>query len=181
MDPRNAVEGYASNESPQRYRIAQVLRPQPYGTRYQLRGSTDPDYELGDVVERVTIVSLDPVSHTYFHSLQEADQLYADLCTRLIQEACQWFCDPAWTPLEGVADITMTDDQIREAIRTLDLGENKREADRVQKIRYVLSDLPWNRQRALIERLYALRREFRFEKLGPVSANTSPPRPAEAA
>ena len=60
----------------------------------------------------------------------------------------------------------LADALVRESIQNLDLGENKREADRTAKPRYVLSDLPWSEQRALIERLYALRREFQFEKLG---------------
>ena len=168
LDPRNDPGGYVAGEPPQRYRIREILRPQPFGTRYEIRGSVDPEYELGDVVERVTSVATDPVNHMSYHSLQEADQLYADLCARTIQEACRWFYDPTWEPMAGVMDIVLTDDQVRDSIRTLDLGENKREADRMGKERYVLSDLPWVRQRALIEQLYALRREFAFEKLGPV-------------
>ena len=168
MDSRNDPAGYSQDDPPQRYRIRQVVRPAPFGTRYLIRGTTDPEYELGEVVERVTKTACDPVNGTYYHALQEADQLYADLCTREIQEACRWFYDPTWTPLAGVADIVLTDDQIRESIHTLDFGENKREADRMGKKRFALSALPWVRQRALIERLYRLRREFAFEKLGPV-------------
>jgi len=168
VDARNDPHGYAAGESPQRYRIREVVRPRPFGARYQLRGSADPDYELGDVVERTTLVSFDSVTHSYYHSLSEPDQLFADLCARITQDACRWFYDRTWEPLEGVADIVISDEQVQEAIQNLDLGENKREADRTAKPRYVLSDLPWNEQRALIERLYALRRKFEFEKLGPV-------------
>lgn len=170
MDARNDPRGYTAGEPPQRYRIRDVVRPKPFGARYQLRGTFDPSYELGDVVERMTTVSFDTVTHSYFHALSDSDQLFADLCARLTQDACRWFYDRNWTPLGGVPDIAISDEQVREAIQNLDLGENKREADRTSKPRYVLSDLPWSEQRALIERLYALRREFQFEKLGPVSA-----------
>jgi hypothetical protein len=169
LDPRNDPLGYAVGEPPQRYRIREIVRPQSFDTRSQLRGSVDPEYELGDVIERFTVVTCDPLNHRYYHSLHESDQLFADLCARLIQEACRWFYDRTWEPLSGVPGVTMTDDDVREAIRRLDLGENKREADRAGKQRYALSDLPWNRQRALIERLYVLRQEFHFEKLGPAS------------
>ena len=169
VDPRNDPAGYPPSEPPQRYRIREVVRPRPFGARYQLRGSHDPEYELGDVVERVTSVSFDTVNHAYYHSLHEADQLYADLCARITQEACRYFYDPTWEPMAGVDDIAISDDEVRESVRRLDLGENKREADRTFKPRFVLSDLPWAEQRALVERLYALRREFQFEKIGAVS------------
>jgi hypothetical protein len=168
LDPRNDPAGYPATEPPQRYRIREVVRPRPFGARYQLRGTGDPEYELGNVVERMTSVSFDTINHAYYHALHEADQLYADLCSRTAQEACRWFYDPEWQPMPGVADIAITDDEVRESIRRLDLGENKREADRTFKPRFVLSELPWTEQRSLIERLYALRREFQFEKLGPV-------------
>lgn len=167
MDTRNDPAGYPYGERPQRYRIRQVVQPGVLGSRYQLRGTADPDYRLGEVVERVTTVSVDPVNHRSYHALQEADQLFADLCTRTVQEACRWFYDDGWEPMKGVPDIQFTDDQVRESIERLDLGENKREADRIGKRRYVLTDLPWPQQRALVEQLYALRREFGFEKLGP--------------
>lgn len=167
MDPRNDPEGYPHGERPQRYRIREVLMPSVPRSRYQLRGTSDPDYALGPVVERNTVVSVDPVNHRAYHALQEADQLFADLCTRLVQDACRWFYDPAWKPLKGVDDMVLTDEQVRESIERLDLGENKREADRTGKARFVLTDLPWPQQRALVEQLYALRREFGFEKLGP--------------
>lgn len=167
MDTRNDPAGYAERERPQRYRIREVLQPRVIGGRYQLRGTEDGPYELGACVERVTVVSMDPVNHRHYHALQEADQLFADLCTRLVQEACRWFYDEQWESLPGVPDLVLTDEQVRTSIERLDLGENKREADRVGKVRYVLTDLPWQRQRALIEQLYALRREFGFEKLGP--------------
>jgi len=168
VDTRNDPTGYPHGEPAQRYRIREVLEPAGYGSRYQLRGTADPEYRLGRVVDRVTVVSVDPVNHRSYHALQEADQLFADLCTRLVQEACRWFYDPDWEPMTGVADIVLSDDDVRESIRRLDLGENKREADRIGKARYVLTDLPWAQQRALIEQLHALRREFGFEKLGPV-------------
>jgi hypothetical protein len=166
VDTRNDPAGYPHGERPQRYRIREVLMPAVPRSRYQLRGTSDPDYALGPVVERVTVVSVDPVNHRVYHALQEADQFYADLCTRVVQEACRWFYDPDWEPMDGVADIRLTDDEVRESIERLDLGENKREADRTGKARYVLTDLPWPQQRALVEQLHALRREFGFEKLG---------------
>lgn len=167
-DDRNDPAGYEADEPPYRYCIREVLSPKPFGSRYQLRGTVDPEYVLGDVVERVTNLAYDTKNHKWYHGLQEDDQLYADLCTRVVQEACRWFYDPTWTPMPGVADIVLTDDEVRASVTKLDLGENKREADRIDKPRYVLTDLPWVRQRALIEQLYALRREFAFEKLGPV-------------
>ena len=167
MDTRNDPEGYAYGERPQRYRIREIVHPVPWGSRYQLRGTIDPEYRLGGVVDRVTAVSVDPVNHRSYHALHEADQLFADLCTRIVQEACRWFTDDQWEPMPGVPDIVLTDGEVRESIHRLDLGENKREADRIGKARYVLTDLPWTQQRALVEQLYALRREFGFEKLGP--------------
>ena len=170
MDGRNDPNGYDPGEQPQRYRIREVVRPNVVGSRYQIRGSVDPEYELGDVVERVTVPSHDPVTHRVHHALQEPDQLYADLCARRVQEACEWFYDPAWKPLAGVPDIVLTDDEIRTSIHTLNHGENKREGVRTSKPWYDLEALPWVRQRALIEQLYALRREWGFQKLGPVTA-----------
>lgn len=166
VDPRNDPAGYEIDEAPRRYRIRQVARPVPFGSRYQLRGSHDPAYELGEVVDRSTTVAYDSITHSYYHALAEQDQLYADLCTRVVQEACRWFYDRNWTPMPGVDDLLVSDEQVAESVRRLDLGENKREADRTGKPRYVLTDLPWAEQRSLVERLYALRREFAFEKLG---------------
>lgn len=168
LDPRNDPHGYDPGEIPQRYRIRERISPVTYGTRYELRGGKTPPYELGEVVERKTFPATDPITHRIHHALDERDQLYADLCAELVQEACEWFYTPTWQPLEGVDHIRLTDDQIRDSIRTLDLGENSREAVRMAKPRYVLTELPWVRQRALIERLYALRERFAFEKLGPV-------------
>lgn len=183
IDPRNDPGGYPANEPPQRYRIREVVSPQAPTVRYMIRGTDDPEYRLGPVREHLTTIAFDPVNHRFYHALAESDQLFADLCARVVQEACRWFFDPGWEPMTGVQDITLTDGQVRESIRKLDLGENKREADRAGKQRFVLSDLPWSRQRALIERLYALRREFGFEKLGqawpPRSEVVPPPRETE--
>lgn len=167
-DGRNDIDGYDEGERPQRYRIRELLSPKPFGTRYEIRGSEDPEYELGEIVERVTIVQKDPVNGRWYHSIQEADQLYADLCSRLIQRACGWFYDKDWVPLLGAPDIRMTDAEIADSIHRLNHGENRREGVRMDKPWYDLESLPLKHQRCLIEQLYALREKFGFLKLGPV-------------
>lgn len=164
---RNDPNGYEDDEKPQRYRIRLVLSPQPPPSAYELRGSADPDYELGEVVTRQTIVSKDPVTHRSHHSVHPDDQLYANLCTRLVQRACEYFYEPVWVPMLGAPDIRLTDDEVRESIHRLNLGENKREGVRTGKPWYDLERLPWRQQRALIEQLYAVRAKFAFEKFGP--------------
>ena len=167
-DPgRNDPAGYESVEPPQRYRIREVLGS-PIGSRYQLRGFTDPEYTLGEVVERQTSPTFDQVTKRYHHALNERDQFYADLCTRLVQRACGWFYDAEWVPLLGAPDIRMTDDQVQTSIFRLNHGENEREGVRMGKPWYDLEKLPWKYQRALVEQLYALRAKFAFEKLGPI-------------
>lgn len=165
QDARNNVEGYDNDEKPRRYQIREVLTPTPYKTTYQLRGFDIPPYQLGDIVERKTNLAIDPVNHRFYHSLQDEDQLYSDLVATTIQRACGFFYDPEWEPLHGIPDIIMSDDAIRESIHRLNHGENQREADRTGKAYYDLEALPWGQQRALVENLYAIRREFGFEKL----------------
>ncbi len=165
VDARNDPAGYEKDEQPRRYRIRAVVSPVSFGERYQIRGALDPPYELGEVVERETVVTQDPPNHRFYHSLAKEDQLYADLCTRIIQRACEYFYKKDWVPLLGAPDIRLTDAEVRESISRLDLGENAREAVRTSKPRYVLTDLPWQQQRALVEQLYALRAKWSFEKL----------------
>lgn len=182
LDQRNDPAGYPPGETPQRYRIRKVVRgglDSMSGSgayRYQLRGTTDPEYVLGDVEEHQTIVTFDPHLRTFFHGLAPEDQLYADLCTRLVQRACSYFYDMNWTPMPHTT-ATVSDQQVHDSIHTLDLGENRREALRMDKPRWDLTKLPWQEQRALVMALYALRDEWGFEKLGPVENGTPAPDP----
>lgn len=182
VDPRNDPDGYALDEPPQRYLIRRVaagglaamgINGTP-GSRYQIRGTVDPAYQLGEVEEHQTVVTFDGKVKRWFHALAEEDQLYADLCTRIIQRSCGYFFDKDWAPTPH-AGVVVTDAQVRESIWRLDLGENRREALRTGKPRYVLTDLPWHEQRGLIMALYNLRQEWGFEKLGPVSPPAAAP------
>lgn len=99
-------------------------------------------------------------------ALHPDDQAFADAIVAEVQEACQYFyqADPAHYP--GCPEIDgITDDEVRERIARLDEGENRREAERTKLLRYPLSDLPWDRQRALIERVERLKRQWNFERL----------------
>jgi hypothetical protein len=166
MDGRNDPGGYDKGEAPRRYRIRCVIKGNPEGVSQALRGTTPPEYELGEVVEHQTTVTFDAKYQRYYHSLSSADRLFADLTVRIVQRACGYFYDKDWVPMPGVPDIVLTDAEVQTSIDNLDHGENEREAVRSNRLRYVLSDLPWDQQRALVENIYALRREFGFEKLG---------------
>ena len=66
IDPRNDPIGYPASEPPQRYRIREVVRPRPFGARYQLRGSGDPpSSRLPKVHRRLRPHAMDPVSYTH--------------------------------------------------------------------------------------------------------------------
>ena len=185
VDPRNDPAGYDKSEPPYMYTLRDLVSVEGYERAHTLRATKLPtSYTLGDISTHITTVSWDSVTNRYHQALGDgtAQQLYSDLCTAQIQEACRWFYDSTWadTPFNGVMDITLTDDEVRTSISRLDLGENYREAAAyrldygsiggsiVPHLRYVFTELPWKRQRALIERLYDIRREWGFAKLGPV-------------
>ena len=153
---------------PMTYRIRHIRFPDGYPTRFALMDNfTWPEYELGDVETHSTLPAFDYHRQVYYHALSSADQFFADRCTALIQRACEWFYKPdgEYEPMEGVADIVVTDAEIARRIRQIDLGENTREAERTVKKHYPISELPYDQQRALIENLDALAREFGFSKI----------------
>jgi hypothetical protein len=118
--------------------------------------------------------AFDSFTESWHLSLAAQDQRYADESTALIQQACGYFYldDAHYTPLEGVPDIVVSDDEVTERVRRLDLGENTRETLRVarfslvMKNRYPLQELPWSQQRALVEQLLDLKRRWQVEIIG---------------
>ena len=140
------------------------------------------DRGTGESVDRFTQVSYDHYTESTHHALDEHDQHVADHTSRLIQRACRYFYEPdeTYVPREGVDDIVVSDDEVRDRINRLENGENRRESigynEREARTGLVwpldyfrLSDLPWDQQRALVEQLLAYRRECGFEIVGPAT------------
>lgn len=154
------------------------------------------DAVSGNVVKRKTSQMHDIHTGSSHHAMHSDDQHYGYKVTALVQQACGYFyqADGEYQPLEGMVfdwcacghkeshhlpicmscghlhtyhPYAVSDDEVRERIRRLDLGENEREALRTAKRRYPLQELPWLQQRALIEQLLAVKREWQVEILGP--------------
>jgi hypothetical protein len=151
----NLPEGYAERPTPVRYRIRSA----------------------SGIVERVTGQALDPITRRWHHALSPEDHEMSLQIRAFIQQACGYFYAPedAYKPLDGVAGVVISDDEVKERIRRLDLGENTREAVRTGSQRYPFADLPWDQQRALIEQVEAIRQSFEFEILGEVARVEDPP------
>ena len=142
---------------PEGYDIA----PKPI--RYRIK-----DYLTGQVVERKTELMRDYTVGAMFHSLASRDQFIADRINELIQRACHYFYKPdgEYFPMEGVFEVVISDDAVRERIRRINKGENLREALRTQLNYYDLEELPFKQQRALIEQIEKLKKDWEFEILG---------------
>lgn len=154
---------------PVAYRIRRIVLDAPYAVPFALwQQAAFPAYTLGDIEEHHTTIAFDYTKHAWYHGLAMADQLFADKCTALVQQACAYFYEPdeTYVPMEGVASVVVTDAEVERRIAQLDDGENTREAARSHKRRYPLRELPADQQRALVEQLEALRAEFGFEKIG---------------
>jgi hypothetical protein len=139
---------------------------EPPRVRYRIRDSA------GEVVERLTSIAWDSGRKRYYHSLAPHDQHFADAIVELIQQACGYFWagEAEYAPLEGAAEARVSDDEVRARIDRLERGENVREAERTSKRYYPLSELPWEQQRALVERIDELKGRWAFEILGEVEA-----------
>ena len=137
---------------------------EPPRVRYRIRDAS------GAIVDRVTSTAYDSKRQRYYHSLAPFDQPFADEIVELVQRASAYFyaAEDDYQPLEGVADVRVTDDEVRTRIARLEQGENVREAERTGLEYYPLSDLPFDQQRALIEQIEALKRRWGFEILGEV-------------
>lgn len=164
--------GYPNRPIPVSYRIreAHLLSGRPYSPQYDLCYQTSdqsfpPEYYLGAQVTRETLPDYDPWNYCWYHALHPDDALFADLKVMLIQRACRWFYDSHWEPMIGVPELNISDEEVRARIDRADRGENTREAERMGMQRYVLVDLPFDQQRALIEQVVELERKFRFEIL----------------
>lgn len=128
------------------------------------------------VEEHFTEVALDNYTKTYHHALAMADQWYGDKVAEIIQSACAYFyaSDAEYVPLKGVRDIVVSDEEVRERIYRLNLGENVREAighsARMHQHYdfYPLDELPFLQQRALIEQLLDWKRQNQVEIIGEV-------------
>src|SRR5438093_12824026 len=139
----NLPEGYAERPAPVRYRIKSA----------------------SGVVERFTGQALDPITRRWHHALSPEDHDLSLQIRGLIQQACGYFyaSEEDYQPLDGVPDLVISDDDVKERIRRMDLGENTREAVRTGSQRYPFAELPWEQQRALVEQIEAVRRGFEFE------------------
>ena len=126
----------------------------------------------GKIEEHRTVPTQDPhILNRWFHALAPQDQLFADRYADLLQQAAAFFYAPddVYRPLDGVPDIAISDEDVRERIRRIDGGENTREATRYRgspEARYPFGKLPFDQQRALIEQIEAFKREWQFELLG---------------
>jgi len=138
----------------------------PPAVRYRIRTPR------GKVEEHRTVPTQDPhIFDRWFHALAPQDQLFADRYADLLQQAASYFyaSDGVYRPLEGIPDVPVSDEEVRERIRRIDGGENSREATRYRgsaEARYPFGDLPFDQQRALIEQIEFLKREWEFELLG---------------
>lgn len=151
---------------------------QPAPVLYRVRAQKDG--EPGELVERKTTTLQDARTGTHFHALSPDDQHLANKTVALIQQACGYFhaSDEDYAPLEGVADVKVSDDEVRARIERLDRGENTREADRTSKDRYPLTELPFDQQRALVEQIEDLKRRWGFEFIGEDPAGPAPQQPS---
>ena len=120
------------------------------------------------MVERITSVAYDSKRQRYFHSLAAFDQQFADELVDIIQAASAFFYAPdgEYEPIEGVEGVRLTDDEVRERIARLEQGENVREAERTGLEYYPLAELPFDQQRALIERIEVHKEQWAFEIVG---------------
>jgi hypothetical protein len=150
-------------------------KDKPRPIRYWIR---NPHWINSPRVEHQTVPTLDSITGTYYHCLAGSDQDFAEETARLLQKACEYFYlpDTKYVEMLGVHGhgIVVTDDEIRDRIRRIELGENKRESDRVKQYQgsskgyYVFSDLPWHLQRALVEQLELLKIVWQYELVGEV-------------
>ena len=147
---------------PIKYRIRQYFGPSVIG-RWHIKDIPDPEFELGDVVEHETRITILPDG--FYHALALDDQMFADQIVRLVQRACAYFYehDDTYEPMSGIPGKGASDAEVRARIARLNAGENLREAERTHKERYDLEKLPWNQQRALIEKIDELKREWGFQ------------------
>lgn len=127
------------------------------------------DRATGEVVEHVTASMFDSNDQRSHLEFSFADQAFADEIRDKVQEACSYFyMKSEWVPLKGWPEARVSDAEIRERIRRLNLGENTREATRTGKRSYPIPDLPWAEQRALIEQIDRIKSEWKFEWIGEV-------------
>ena len=135
---------------------------EPTRVRYSIRDAS------GNVVERVTSVAYDSKRQRYFHSLAAFDQQFADELVEIIQSASAYFyaADDEYEPIDGIEEIRLSDDEVSERIARLEQGENVREAERTGLEYYPLAELPFDQQRALIERVEAHKQQWAFEIIG---------------
>lgn len=133
----------------------------------------------GDVITRKTLQLRDTVTNTWYHSLHSADQKFADQLVHLVQLACEWFTTLTPAEFDGWPEANLGDAAIRTRIHRINRGENERERDRVNEYKdgakvksYPLDELPWQRQRALIERIEQHKANYSFEIIG--EAETAP-------
>ena len=135
---------------------------EPPRVRYRIRDAS------GATVERATSVAYDSKRKRYFHSLAAFDQPFADGIVDLIQAACAYFHAPEgeYAPIEGVEQIRISDDEVRARIARLEQGENVREAERTSLEYYPIGELPFDQQRALIERIEEHKQHWQFEIIG---------------
>lgn len=129
------------------------------------------------VVDRFTHLMPNVYTFTNHHVLSIHDQEYAEAMAQLVQKACTYFFEPdgVYEPLLGVDGFSVSDDEIRTRINRLENGENMREAigysARIEyperaKDWYKISELPWDQQRALVEQIEKIKRDWRFEIVG---------------
>ena len=135
---------------------------EPARVRYQIKDAS------GKVVERITSVAYDSKRQRYYQSLAAFDQQFADELVDLIQAACAYFYAPddEYEPLAGIAEIRLSDDEVRARIARLEQGEKVREAERTGLEHYPLAELPFDQQRALIERIEDHKQRWGFAILG---------------
>lgn len=194
--PEFPTEGFADKPTPWRYRIR--VYGVKEGQTNSLTSNTilGIDERGTYCVEQHQTVdayrTIPRLGFRHFRCLDPVDQKFADELAMLIQQACEYFyfpdeaeerpakpiswmgatsdsvVVPAYVPMEGIADVMVTDAEVLERVEALDKGENTREASRSGKQRYPLTELPFDQQRALIEQVEACKKRWSFSWIGEV-------------
>jgi len=74
--------------------------------------------------------------------------------------------DGEYAPIDGVEHIRIRDEEVSARIARLEQGENVREAERTSLEYYPIAELPFDQQRALIERIEKHKQRWQFEIIG---------------
>jgi hypothetical protein len=99
-------------------------------------------------------------------AFETQDQPFAQAIIDEIEDACRYFWQRPVPDYFGCPEVEgISDDDIERRVKGFDTGENTREARRTMKKQFALTDLPKDRQRALVERIERIKRQYEFSWL----------------